>query len=398
MKFDLIKINSIDQAKKIMKNINADDIGIELMINKTINLSFLIYECDFYIANILKQEALASGIDACVSKDTITAKVTKTDCLVFGDVKRLYTLANKLANQNFKDLRELGSKLKQQLDAYFSSFLWQVDDKIFDLTNDYLIMGILNVTPDSFYDGGKYDTVSKVLFRCEQILNEKADIIDIGAVSTRPFSQIVTQDEEKKRLLPVLEAIRKRFPDAILSVDTFNSSVAKEAFNYNVSIINDISGFTFDENMSECIIKCNFSCVIMHIKGTPKTMQENPTYTHLITEINDFFDNAIQKLSKNNYDTKKIVLDPGIGFGKLLEHNLEIIKNIESFKIFGRPILIGLSRKSFIGNILNKDVNERLFGTIGANVASYFHGARIFRVHDVAANKEALELAYQLNN
>jgi dihydropteroate synthase len=244
MKFDLLKINSIDQAKKIMKNINADDIGIELMINKTINLSFLIYECDFYIANILKQEALASGIDACVSKDTITAKVTKTDCLVFGDVKRLYTLANKLANQNFKDLRELGSKLKQQLDAYFSSFLWQVDDKIFDLTNDYLIMGILNVTPDSFYDGGKYDTVSKALFRCEQILNEKADIIDIGAVSTRPFSQIITQDEEKKRLLPVLEAIRKRFPDAILSIDTFNSSVAKEVFNYNVSIINDISGFT----------------------------------------------------------------------------------------------------------------------------------------------------------
>ncbi|HHS49064.1 MAG TPA: dihydropteroate synthase [Desulfurella acetivorans] len=398
MKFDLLKINSIDQVKKIMKNINADDIGIELMINKTINLSFLIYECDFYIANIVKQEALASGIDACVSKDAITAKVTKTDCLVFGDVKRLYMLANKLVNQSFKDLRELGIKLKQQLDAYFGNFLWQVGEKTFDLTNNYLIMGILNVTPDSFYDGGKYDTVSKALFRCEQILNEKADIIDIGAVSTRPFSQIVAQDEEKKRLLPVLEAIRKRFPDAILSVDTFNSSVAKEVFNYDVSIINDISGFTFDENMSECIVECNFSCVIMHIKGTPKTMQENPTYTHLITEINDFFDNAIKKLSKNNYDPKKIVLDPGIGFGKTTQHNLEIIKNIESLKIFGRPILIGLSRKSFIGNILNKDVNERLFGTIGANVASYFHGARIFRVHDVAANKEALEIAYQLNN
>lgn len=398
MKFDLIKINSKEQAKKLMKNINADDIGIELMVNKTINLSFLIYECDFYIANILKQEALACGIDACVSKNTITAKVAKTDCLVFGDVKRLYTLAGKLEKQNFKDLRELGLKFKQHLDAYFGNFLWQVGEKIFDLTNNYLIMGILNVTPDSFYDGGKYDTVSKALFRCEQILNEKADIIDIGAVSTRPFSQIVTQDEEKKRLLPVLEEVRKRFPDVILSIDTFNSSVAKEAFNYNVSIINDISGFTFDEKMSECIAEYNFSCVIMHIKGTPKTMQENPTYSHLITEINDFFDNAIQKLAINNFDTKKIVLDPGIGFGKTLQHNLEIINNIESFKIFGRPILIGLSRKSFIGNILNKDVNERLFGTIGANVASYFNGARIFRVHDVAANKDALELAFQLNN
>ncbi|OSS41552.1 Dihydropteroate synthase [Desulfurella amilsii] len=397
MKFDLIKISSKDQVKKIMKNINADDIGIELMINKTLNLSFLIYECDFYIANILKQEALASGIDACVSKDTITAKVTKTDCLVFGDVKKLYTLANKLTKQNFKDLRELGSKLKQQLDAYFGNFLWQVGEKTFDLTNNYLIMGILNVTPDSFYDGGKYDTVSKALFRCEQILNERVDIIDIGAISTRPFSQIVSVDEEKRRLLPVLEAIKKRFSDAILSVDTFNSSVAKEAFNYNVSIINDISGFTFDEKMSECILECDFSCVIMHIKDKPKTMQENPSYSHLITEINDFFDSAMQKLSKNNFDTKKIVLDPGIGFAKTTQHNLEIIKNIESFKIFGRPILIGLSRKSFIGNILNKDANERLFGTIGANVASYFHGARIFRVHDVAANKEALELVYQLN-
>ncbi|WP_272979513.1 dihydropteroate synthase, partial [Desulfurella multipotens] len=150
--------------------------------------------------------------------------------------------------------------------------------------------------------------------------------------------------------------------------------------------------------MSECILDCNYSCVIMHIKGKPKTMQENPIYQNLITEINDFFENAMSKLLKNNFDKKKIVLDPGIGFGKTLNHNIDIIKNIESFKVFGRPILVGLSRKSFIGNILNKDVNERLFGTIGANVASYFNGARIFRVHDVAANKEALELAYQLNN
>ncbi|MGB9745096.1 MAG: dihydropteroate synthase [Desulfurella sp.] len=398
MKFDLIKIHSKDQAKQLMQNIKADDIGIELMINKTINLSFLIYDCDFYIANIIKQEALSCGIDACVSKDTITAKTAKTDCLVFGDIKRLYKFSNKLKIQNFKDLRELGEKLNNQLDAYFGEFLWKVGEKIFDLKKNYIIMGILNVTPDSFYDGGKYDTVSKALFRCEQILNEKADIVDIGAVSTRPFSETVPVEEEKKRLFPVLEAIKKRFPQIILSVDTFNSSVAKEAFEYDVSIINDISGFTFDEKMSECILDCNYSCVIMHIKGKPKTMQENPIYQNLITEINDFFENAMSKLLKNNFDKKKIVLDPGIGFGKTLNHNIDIIKNIESFKVFGRPILVGLSRKSFIGNILNKDVNERLFGTIGANVASYFNGARIFRVHDVAANKEALELAYQLNN
>lgn len=398
MQFDLIKINSKDQAKKLMQNIQADNYGIELMIDKTINLSFLVYECDFYIANIIKQEALSCGIDACVSKDTITAKTAKTDCLIFGDVKRLYTLTNKLLYQNFKNLRELGANLKQTLDLYFGKHIWQVGDNIFDLSKKYLIMGILNVTPDSFYDGAKYNTVDKALFRCEQLMNEKADIIDIGAVSTRPFSETVSCDEEKKRLLPILEAIRKRFPNIIISVDTFNSSIAKEAFNYDVSIINDISGMTFDENMSDCILKYGFSVVIMHTKGKPKTMQKHPFYTHLVTEINNFFENAIKKLSKNKFDLKKIVLDPGIGFGKSLEHNLDILKNIESFKIFGRPILIGLSRKSFIGQILNKEVNDRLFGTIGANVTSYLNGARIFRVHDVAANKEALELAYQINN
>ncbi len=398
MKFNLIKVKSKEQAKQIMQEIKADIIGIDLMINKTLNLSFLIYDCEFHIANILKQEALACGIDTCVSKDTITGKVAKTDCFIFGDVKRLYKLAQKLKKQNFKSLRDLGRKLDNQLNAYFDDFLWKVGEKVFDLKLNYLIMGILNVTPDSFYDGGKYDTVNKALFRCEQILNEKADIVDIGAVSTRPFSETVSIDEEKKRLLPVLEAINKRFPNITLSVDTFNSSIAKAVYDYNVEIINDVSGLSFDKNMSKCILDCNYSCVIMHIKGKPKTMQLNPSYNHLITEINDFFDDAIKKLSKNNFDINKVVLDPGIGFGKTTTHNVEIIKNIDSFKIFGRPILIGASRKSFIGNILSKDVNERLFGTIGANVAAYFNGARIFRVHDVAANKEALELAYQLNS
>ncbi len=398
MKLDLIKIDSIEQAKELMKNIQADDIGIKLMINKTLNLSFLVYECDFYIANILKQEALSCGIDACVSKDTITAKVLKTDCLIFGDIKRLYTLSQKLTYQNFKNLRELGTQLKQRLDLYLGDFLWEVGEHTYDLKKNYLIMGILNVTPDSFYDGGKYDTSSKALFRCEQMLNEKADIIDIGAVSTRPYSETISEDEEKKRLFPILEAIVKRFPAITISIDTFNASVAQEAHNFGVSIINDISGFTFDEKMSDCIVECNFSVVIMHTKGKPKNMQEKPSYSHLITEINDFFSNSIDKLSSKGFNLKKAVLDPGIGFGKTVTHNIEIIKNIESFKIFGRPILVGLSRKSFIGQLLNKDVNERLFGTIGVNIASYFHGARIFRVHDVAANKEALELAYQLNN
>ncbi len=398
MKFDLIKIDSIDQAKELMNNIQADDMGIKLMVNKTLNLSFLVYECDFYIANILKQEALSCGIDACVSKDTITAKSLKTDCLIFGDVKKLYALSSKLAYQNFKVLRELGEQLKQQLDLYLSDFLWEAGNSVYDLKKKYLIMGILNVTPDSFYDGGKYDTTSKALFRCEQILNEKADIIDIGAVSTRPYSETISEDEEKRRLFPVLEAIVKRFSSITISVDTFNANIAKGAHNFGVSIINDISGFTFDEKMSDCIVECNFSVVIMHTKGKPKNMQEKPSYSHLITEINDFFSNSIDKLSSKRFNLKKVVLDPGIGFGKTLTHNIEIIKNLESFKIFGRPILVGLSRKSFIGQILNKDVNERLFGTIGANVASYFNGARIFRVHDVAPNKEALELAYQLSN
>ncbi|MGA1825773.1 MAG: dihydropteroate synthase [bacterium] len=245
-----------------------------------------------------------------------------------------------------------------------------------------LIMGILNITPDSFSDGGLFFDHKKALKQAHAMIEEGADIIDVGGESTRPQSEPVTCDDEIERVIPVIKQLRKE-TNVPISIDTYKSEVAKRALDCGAHIVNDISGLNFDSNMAHVISEYNASVVVMHIKGTPSNMQKNPVYTDLIGEIRSFFKNSLQLAMNAAIPKERCILDVGIGFGKTTFHNLELIKRLGEFHDIGCPILIGLSRKSFIGNVLDLPVDQRLEGTAAGVTTSILHGAHIVRVHDV---------------
>lgn len=258
------------------------------------------------------------------------------------------------------------------------------------------IMGILNVTPDSFYDGGKYLDVKKAVEHAIEI-SKYADIIDVGGESSRPGAEQVPAEVELKRVIPVIKEISKRI-DVKISIDTTKSIVAEEAINAGASIINDISGLRFDEKMADVAAKYNVNVVLMHMKGTPKTMQLNPYYDNVIEEILSFLKERIDFAVSKGIKREKIIIDPGIGFGKRVEDNLNIIKNLSKFKILNCPILIGTSRKSFIGALTNTPPEERLEGTIASNVIAIMNGADIVRVHDAKEMYKAIKIVDAVKN
>jgi len=263
-------------------------------------------------------------------------------------------------------------------------------DRIMDLSERTHVMGILNVTPDSFSDGGLYLHRDKAVTQALRMEDEGADIIDVGGESTRPGSEAVPVEEEIRRVIPVIEEIAKRVKVPI-SIDTYKSRVAELALQAGASIVNDISGLRFDRRMPDVVARYRAGVIIMHIKGTPKDMQKHPTYTALIPEIIDYLREGIMIARKAGIAEEGIVIDPGIGFGKTVEHNLEIIRRLEEFTGLERPILIGPSRKSFIGMTLGGlPVTERLEGTAAAVAIGIFNGANIIRVHDV---KEMVRVA-----
>ncbi|MCK4859116.1 MAG: dihydropteroate synthase [Candidatus Omnitrophica bacterium] len=253
------------------------------------------------------------------------------------------------------------------------------------------IMGILNVTPDSFYDGGKYYKKELAVRQGLRLANEGADIIDIGGESSRPGAKPISIKEEIRRVIPVIEGIRKK-SETTISIDTYKSKVAEEAMRSGANIVNDISALRADKKMAETVQKYNASIVLMHMQGTPQNMQKNPSYKDVIAEICNFLRGRINFAEEQGIKAKKIIIDPGIGFGKTVEHNLLIIKHLKKFKLLKKPILIGVSCKSFIGKILNLPEEERLEGTLAAICISVMNGANILRVHNVKETKRAVEV------
>lgn len=261
------------------------------------------------------------------------------------------------------------------------SFLYRFGKTSYDLSQRTFVMGVLNLTPDSFSDGGKYNDPESAIAHAIAMEKDGADFIDIGGQSTRPGSEEVPLDEELKRVIPVLKEVASRVKIPI-SVDTYRSVVADEALKHGAVVVNDIGGFNFDPAMPKVIAKHNATAIVMHIKGTPKNMQAEPVYENLLGEISSYFENAAWKA--NVEGIKQIIIDPGIGFGKTVEHNLQILKNLAVFKKLDSPIMVGVSKKSMIGKILGiEDINDRHEGTIALNTISVNNGANIIRVHDV---------------
>ena len=252
------------------------------------------------------------------------------------------------------------------------------------------IMGILNISDDSFYDGNKYNSKSKALKQTEKMLNEGADIVDIGAFTSKPGSKLISVEKEKQILFPIIETLIYNFPDSLFSIDTFRSEIAKKSIEIGASIINDISGGKFDKNMFKVISRYKVPYIMMHIKGNPNTMQLNPKYENVVVEILNFFIKQSKKAYNNGITD--IIIDPGFGFGKSLNHNYELLKSLNLFKEINCPVLIGLSRKSMIYNIINKNSDQALNGTTVLNTFGLMNGANIIRVHDVKEAKECISL------
>ena len=268
--------------------------------------------------------------------------------------------------------------------------------RIHDADSPPLIMGILNVTPDSFYDGGRYNSIDAALFRVERMLEEGVDVVDVGGESTRPGSDPVPLDEELKRVVPVVEAIVKRFPELPVSVDTYKARVAEEALGVGAVLVNDVSACRFDEAMLDVLAHYKPVVCLMHMKGTPKDMQQSPFYEDVIGEVKGFLKERARIVKeKAMLPDDRIVVDPGIGFGKRLIDNLTILDRLEEFSDIA-PVLVGPSRKSFIGMILDLPPDERLEGTLSAVAISVYKGARIVRVHDVKEAKRAALVAWEI--
>ena len=256
------------------------------------------------------------------------------------------------------------------------------------------IMGILNITPNSFYDGGKYSLENNAVMQVEKMLKEGATFIDVGAYSTKPNAEFVSEEEELNRIIPLVKTLIKEFPEALLSIDTFRSTVAQECINNGAALINDISAGSLDEKMMGVIASNNVPYIMMHLRGTPQTMQSQTDYEHLITEMITYFSDKINKA--RSLGINDLIIDPGFGFAKTLDQNYEILSNLELFKVLDLPSLAGISRKSMIYKTLENTADDALNGTTVLNTIAITKGAHIIRVHDVKEAMECVKLCGKL--
>ncbi len=387
-----LNLRSPDRIKRFFDKIGVDPAGTQVMTPKFQFKTYVIKNLDNRAAAIIKQDILSIGGEAAISGRVLWFEMGENDVFISGTLKHLKLLAEKMKKQPYK-LKEIGIELERQLnlDYSFTHVLDKLNAKSFPL-----IMGILNLTPDSFYDGGKFNKIDTALKRVEEMIEQGADIIDIGGESTRPGSQRVDAGEELNRVLPVLKEIKKRFKIPV-SIDTYKSKVGEECLKEGADIINDISFGTMDKEMFETVAKYDCLYIGMHIKGTPENMQKNPQYEDCVYEIREFLKDRSKEAIEKGIKSENIIVDPGIGFGKNDGHNLEILRNIEAFSSLGYPVLIGASRKSMFGRLLGLETENRLAPSIAVAVYTALQGVHILRVHDVFETKKAIEITSLLS-
>jgi len=385
-----------DEVKKVMCDIGVDPYGIRIMLPKTATFLIHLSAVSNITANILKQEMLSLGGDVAVARGALTGKIKKGDCLIIGQLNQLCSLVRKLKLQPF-GLNKLANELEENLDKYTGrNLVLPLKKRVLNFNAKTYIMGVINLTPDSFSGDGLYsiktsDYPELALLKARQMLKDGADIIDLGGESSRPGAKSISLKEELQRVLPVLRKLAKNISTPI-SIDTTKAEVAKASLDSGARIINDISGLR-DRQMVKIAAKYKAAVVIMHMLGNPLDMQKRIVYKSLIEDITSWLKNAIDTAEYAGINPDKIIVDPGLGFGKKPGQNLEIIKRLAELKILGKPILVGPCRKSFIGKVLNVNPAERSIGTATACVMAVERGANIVRVHDVKQVNQALKMA-----
>ncbi len=390
----LVRYLQLTSAREVlheMGKVGVDSAGMRLMEGKALHLNLKVEGITPRTSSLLKQEMLSLGGDAAVDGRGLDCSTELTDALLMGTRKQFERLSYKL--DQYPGLQPLAHTLRETLKNLSKTHhLLRFRRRTFTLGRKTLLMGVLNVTPDSFSDGGLYFEKEKAVARGLEMVEEGAEIIDVGGESTRPGSKPLSQEEELRRILPVIESLAQQ-TDTPISIDTYKSAVAREAIHAGAELINDISGLHFDLGLAEVSAHERVPIVLMHIRGTPETMQTDICYHSLFSEILQSLRDSIDKAESAGVPPDQILIDPGIGFGKAVEHNLLLLKHLSEFKILGKPLLLGTSRKSFIGKILNvEELSERLEGTLATMVVGALNGAHILRCHEVRQAKKALAL------
>ena len=370
----IYKLGNITDKKSTLKSLGVESGGVGIMAKKMELMYFFIKDLKTPAANILKQDALSIGADLAVPGGVILCEKPLYDCILIGTRKHMEILSKKELAQPF-GLKTVANELKKFLAVK---------------SNATQIMGVINANDDSFFEGSRFqkeDAVSQI----KQMIAEGADIIDIGAVSSRPNAKTVSELVELERIQSICDAIasEKLYEKATFSVDSYTPEVVEYALKSGFTLINDITGAS-DENIIKLAMKYDAKLCIMHMQGTPQTMQKNPSYDDVMVEVSEFFEARIEKCEALGMERKNIILDVGIGFGKTLEHNLTLIKNMAHFKVFGCEVLVGASRKSMIDKIIPTPVEERLAGTLAIHLKAVENGASIVRCHDVKEHVQAL--------
>jgi dihydropteroate synthase len=371
---NIYQLGDMADKKVALKKLGVQSGGVSIMAHKMELLYFYIKDLKAPAANILKQDALSIGADLAVPGGVILCQEPTYDCILIGSRKHIEILSKKELAQPF-GLKTLANELTKFL---------------FLQTFPLRVMGIINANDDSFFEGSRF-VEDDAIMQIEKMLQDGANIIDIGAVSSRPGAKEVSVDEELKRIKPICDSIKNNNlkQKAIFSIDSYTPMAVEYALKSGFSIVNDITGAT-DENIIKLAVKYNSKLCIMHMQGKPQNMQNNPKYKDVMVEVSSFFEERIAKCEELGLSRENIILDVGIGFGKTLEHNLTLIKNLNHFKHFGCELLIGASRKSMINNIIPSTTQERLAGTLAIHLKAVENGASIVRCHDVKEHVQAL--------
>lgn len=374
-----IYIKDINKANiiKELESIDFDNSYINCAFSKYEYKSIKLFNLKPHEATILKQICLSLGTDCAVSRGVLLDEVDYTDCIITASYSVLKKVVEKLKLQPFR-MKQIAELIENNINKNLE--VWKIKDREFDFQNKKYVMGILNVTPDSFSDGGMFLNTKEALKQVELMIENGIDILDIGAESTRPGAKEVESCEQIKRLEPILKEIIKEFPTLPISLDTRSQDVAKFSLDYNIDIINDVSSGDFDDKMINFIKDHNKIYIITHSSSTPDKMQNKTEYKNLIDDIYLYLKKKVDILEESNIN--KVIIDPGIGFGKTEHQNIEIIKRLRDFKSINKPILIALSRKSFITKLFNTSKKEELdYATVVYNTLALNNGAGLIRVH-----------------
>jgi dihydropteroate synthase len=388
-----LHLTSDDEARDLLKGVEVDPCGIKEMLPKMIHINIMLEDIESKVANVIKKEMLSLGGDAAIAHDAVGRRIADSDVILMGTLKQINSFAEKIAMQS-SILRKISERIIEILSNLFmDSVPLRTSRREITLGERTMIMGIINVTPDSFSDGGRFTVPELAVEEGIRMAEEGADMIDIGGESTRPGSDPVPQGEELRRVIPVIRGLAGRI-DIPLSVDTMKAAVAREALAEGAEIVNDVSSMSSDEYMANVVADAGAAVILMHMRGTPKTMQTGDlTYRSLRGEIIAFLQHHIEQAQEKGIEPMQIMVDPGLGFGKTATDNLRLIRHLGELKVLGRPIVTGASRKSFIGHITGGGPQERIEGTSAAVTTAILNGSNVIRVHDVATMKKVAVMA-----